>query len=147
VRDRLELRQLVDTYAQAVDRRMATLLSSLFSDDGLLVIRRRHRVDRPPLTFGAHDGWAGALSVLERCVITTHFVGNQIVRLSGDRATGETYCLAHEIYPGDGTERLLVRAVRYQDSYSRAEGRWRFTRREVTVDWVEERVLSSLNSP
>ncbi|GAA3811133.1 nuclear transport factor 2 family protein [Streptomyces phyllanthi] len=145
VQDRLDLRQLVDAYALAVDRRLPDLFASLFSDDGQLVVRDTDRPYRKPLVLDGRDGWTKAFAVLAPCVLTTHFVGNHLVRLSGDRATGETYCLAHEIYPGGEAGRLLVRSVRYRDSYCRTDGRWRFSRRELTVDWVEERVLRSLN--
>ncbi|GAA3906362.1 hypothetical protein GCM10023084_68300 [Streptomyces lacrimifluminis] len=39
--------------------------------------------------------------------------------------------------------RLRVCSVRYRDSYRRTTGAWRFTRRELTADWTEDRVLTS----
>jgi len=142
--DRVELRQLVDTYAYALDRRMAELFGSLFAADGELVLLRAGGRD---LVFDGRDGWARALAVLEPCRVTTHFVGNHLVRLDGDSATGETYCLAHEIYPTDGADRMRVRSIRYRDSYRRTEGSWLFTRRELTIDWTEDRVLRSPAGP
>ncbi|MDX3613222.1 nuclear transport factor 2 family protein [Streptomyces europaeiscabiei] len=143
VRDRLDLRRLVDTYASALDRRSTELFASLFDEDGELVLNRPSGTGRPPRVFDGRDGWASALSVLESCVVTTHFVGNHTVRLAGDSATGETYCLAHEIRPAEAVHRLRVRSIRYQDSYRRTAGRWRFARRILTVDWTEDRVLVS----
>lgn len=93
------------------------------------------------------DGWARALAVLEPCRVTTHFVGNHLVRLAGDSATGETYCLAHEIYPADGPDRMRVRSIRYRDTYRRTNGSWLFARRELTIDWTEDRVLRSPSGP
>ncbi|GHE50765.1 nuclear transport factor 2 family protein [Streptomyces capitiformicae] len=147
VRDRLDLRRLVDTYACALDRRMTDLFASLFDEDGELVLRRTSRTDRPPRVFDGRDGWTSALSVLAPCIVTTHFVGNHTVRLSGDRATGETYCLAHEIYPAEEAPRLRLRSIRYDDSYRRTTDGWRFARRELTVDWTEDRVLASPTGP
>lgn len=142
VRDRLDLRRLVDTYASALDRRNTKLFASLFDEDGQLVLNPPAGTGRPPRVFDGRDGWASVLSVLEPCVVTAHFVGNHTVRLSGDSASGETYCLAHEIYPADAARRLRVRSIRYQDSYRRTAGAWRFARRELTVDWTEDRVLT-----
>lgn len=144
LRDRLDLRQLVDTYAYALDRRMAALFGSLFGAGGELVLVRAGGHD---LVFDGRDGWARALAVLEPCRVTTHFVGNHLVRLAGDSATGETYCLAHEVYPGDGADRMRVRSIRYRDSYRRTEGSWLFTRRELIIDWTEDRVLRSPAGP
>ncbi|MER6156507.1 nuclear transport factor 2 family protein [Streptomyces sp. NPDC001868] len=143
VRDRLDLRLLVDTYASALDRRSTRLFASLFDEDAELIMNLPPGTGRRPLVFDGRDGWASALSVLEPCVVTTHFVGNHTVTLSGDSATGETYCLAHEIRPAEAGHRMRVRSIRYRDSYRRTAGRWRFARRVVTVDWTEDRVLVS----
>ena len=59
--------------------------------------------------FDGRDGRPSALSVLESCVVTTHFVGDRTVRLSEDSATGETYRLAHELHPAEDADRLRSR--------------------------------------
>ncbi|MDX3745009.1 nuclear transport factor 2 family protein [Streptomyces sp. AK08-02] len=143
LRDRMDLRQLVDTYAHALDRRMTELFASLFGEGGELVLMRPPGSLRAPLVLDGRDGWAKALAVLEPCRVTTHFVGNHLVRLAGDSATGETYCLAHEIHPVDGVDRIRVRSIRYHDSYRRTNGSWLFARRELTIDWTEDRALRS----
>ncbi|WP_330291275.1 nuclear transport factor 2 family protein [Streptomyces sp. NBC_00576] len=147
LRDRMDLRQLVDTYAYALDRRTAELFASLFDEGGELVLVRPAGSGRAPLVLDGRDGWARALAVLEPCRVTTHFVGNHLVRLAGDSATGETYCLAHEIYPADGPDRMRVRSIRYRDTYRRTNGSWLFARRELTIDWTEDRVLRSPSGP
>ncbi|WP_405813910.1 nuclear transport factor 2 family protein [Streptomyces sp. NBC_01390] len=147
LRDRMELRQLVDTYAHALDRRMTELFASLFGEGGELVLMRPPGSRRAPWVLDGRDGWAKALAVLEPCRVTTHFVGNHLVRLAGDSATGETYCLAHEIYPADGADRIRVRSIRYHDSYRRTNGSWLFARRELTIDWTEDRTLRSPTGP
>ncbi|WP_055523097.1 nuclear transport factor 2 family protein [Streptomyces graminilatus] len=141
--ERQDLRRLVDTYASALDRRNPRLLASLFHEDGEVVLNPPAGTGRPPLVLDGRDGWERVLSALTPSVVTTHFVGSHKVRLAGDSASGETDCLAHEMYAAD-TEaaRLRVRAIRYRDSYRRTTGAWRFIRRELTVDWTEDRVLA-----
>ncbi|NEC84584.1 nuclear transport factor 2 family protein [Streptomyces sp. SID12501] len=142
-RDRQDLRRLVDTYASALDRQNPKLFASLFDEDGELVLNPPAGTSCPPLVLDGRDGWASVLSVLAPCVVTTHFVGSHTVRLAGDSASGETDCLAHEMYAAHAdAARMRVRSIRYRDSYRRTTGAWRFIRRELTVDWTEDRVLT-----
>jgi hypothetical protein len=39
---------------------------------------------------------------LNRYEATTHFNGQSTIALEGDRATGETYCLAHHLFTEGG---------------------------------------------
>jgi hypothetical protein len=72
-----------------------------------------------------------------------HFNGQSTVTLDGDRATGETYCLAHHVYTADGERRLMIAALRYQDAFAKAEGTWRFAERRLYVRWAETRTLEA----
>lgn len=75
---------------------------------------------------------------------TTHVVGGQVldVDTDGERARGETVCLAHHVYQRDEGRRLLVMAVRYQDEYVRESGVWRFAERQLRLDWRDDRPLA-----
>jgi SnoaL-like protein len=141
VADRLALRDLVYAYAHAVDNRLPNRFRALFCGDGQLVLPHPAGGDHAALVFDGSDGWARAFAILAPCTATTHFVGNQLVSISGDSATGETHCLAHEHYERDGANRMLVRCVRYADSYRRVADAWLFHRRELTIDWVDDRAL------
>ena len=71
--------------------------------------------------------------------VTTHFLGQQYVDVDGERATGETYCLAHHL-SGDGDEQHNhVMSIRYLDDYQRVDGRWLIARRRLVIDWTEDR--------
>jgi len=72
----------------------------------------------------------------------THFVGQStIFTLTGDRATGEAYCLAHHVTVDSGRRRLMVASLRYLDTFTKADGAWLFAERLLFVDWLEERAL------
>jgi len=62
--------------------------------------------------------------------------------LTADRATGETYCLAHHVTIDGDKRRLMVASLRYLDTFVKAEGTWLFAERLLYVDWMEERALS-----
>ena len=59
---------------------------------------------------------------LNRYEATTHFNGQSTVALDGDRATGESYCLAHHLYTEDGERKLMVASLRYLDTFAKTDG-------------------------
>jgi len=138
--DRLALRELVETYARGADRREAELVASLFGATGVL-----SRADAPGEPGWTRNGAAeieGPMRRLSRYEVTTHFLGQQSVSFDADdpdRATGETYCLAHHLHVVDEARVNDVMSIRYQDEYVREAGRWRFATRTLVVDWTERR--------
>ena len=71
---------------------------------------------------------------------TTHFNGQSTVVLDGDRATGESYCLAHHLSTGeDGQRTLMIASIRYLDEIVKQNGDWLFAERRLMVDWTETR--------
>jgi hypothetical protein len=139
--DRLALRHLVETYAHCVDRRDAALLDSLFVDDAELMIFDDTAATEPSRTLRGRDELARITRSVQRYVATTHFVGNHLVELEGDTATGETYCLAHHIYDDGSERRVLLWSIRYLDRYVRDKGTWRFAQRRLLVDWQDDRPI------
>ena len=62
--------------------------------------------------------------------------------LTDDRATGETYCLPHDVTVDGERRRLVVASLRYLDTFAKMDGSWLFAERRLYVDWLEERTLS-----
>jgi hypothetical protein len=74
---------------------------------------------------------------------TTHFVGQStIFKLTNERASGETYCLAHHLKIEGKKRRVMVASLRYHDTFVKTDGTWLFVERTLYVDWLEERALS-----
>lgn len=145
--DRIALRELVDSYAHAVDRRLPQLFATLFHEDGQLLITHPAGGDRAPLVLDGRHGWDRAFTAVAPFTVTSHFVGNHLVRLAGDRASGETYCLAHEIYQAEHVLRMQLRLVRYADTYVRHAGQWLFRTRLLHFDWHDDRALGAPGDP
>jgi hypothetical protein len=79
---------------------------------------------------------------LNKYATTTHFVGQStLFTLTSDRATGETYCLAHHVTIDGGKRRLMVASLRYLDTFVKVDGAWLFAERLLYVDWLDERAL------
>jgi hypothetical protein len=69
-----------------------------------------------------------------------HFNGQSTVSLDGDRATGESYCLAHHLsVAGDGQRTLMVASIRYLDEFVKQDGQWLFAERRLMVNWTDTR--------
>jgi ketosteroid isomerase-like protein len=142
VADRLAIRELVEAYAHCADRRDAKAQMALFTADTHFVVYMNAKDPRPSQELHSRDALAPVFADLNQYDATTHFVGQStIFALTGDRATGETYCLAHHV-TGSGNRRLMVASLRYLDTFVKIDGVWLFAERLLYVDWLEERALS-----
>ena len=50
--------------------------------------------------------------------------------------------MAHHLTVEDGKRTLMIAALRYYDTFVKAEGAWLFAERLLYVDWIEQRALS-----
>jgi ketosteroid isomerase-like protein len=141
--DRLAIRELVEAYAHCADRRDATGQMSLFTPDTHFVVYMNARDPTPSQELHSREALAPVFAALNQYDATTHFVGQTtILALSGDRATGEAYCLAHHVTVDGGQRRLMVASLRYLDTFVKTSDAWLFSERLLYVDWVDERALS-----
>ena len=62
--------------------------------------------------------------------------------LHGERATGETYCIAHHVSVNEGKRTLFVASIRYYDVFAKMEGKWLFAERKLLVDWTDTRPMN-----
>ena len=139
--DRLAIRELVEAYAHCADRRDAKGQMALFTTDTHFVVYMGDR--NPSQELHSREALAPVFADLNQYAATMHFVGQStIFTLNGDRATGETYCIAHHVRV-DGEKRgLMLAYLRYLDTFAKTDGAWLFAERLLYVDWLEERALS-----
>ena len=129
-----DIRQLVARYAVALDRRDLDALVALFVPDvhvgkGI----RGHAALR--------EGFDSQLRTVGMTVLN---VGTHQIDLTGpDDATGHVYCKA-EIQDGD---RWIHQAIRYDDTYSRVDGAWRFVQRLHLLFYGAEVGVNPLGLP
>jgi ketosteroid isomerase-like protein len=140
---RLAIRELVEAYAHCADRRDAKGQMALFSEDTHFVVYMNAKDPKPSMDLHARDALAPVFADLNKYDATTHFVGQStIFTLTGDRATGEAYCLAHHVTADGGKRRIMIASLRYHDTFVKMDGAWLFAERQLYVDWVDERALS-----
>ena len=141
--DRLAIRELVEGYAHCADRRDAKGQMSLFTPDTHFVVYMNAKDPTPSQELHSRDALAPVFADLNKYNATTHFVGQStIFTLTGDRATGEAYCLAHHVTVDGERRRLMLASLRYLDTFVKMDGSWLFAERRLYVDWLEERALS-----
>jgi ketosteroid isomerase-like protein len=141
--DRLAIRELVEAYAHCADRRDAKGQMALFTKDTHFVVYMNSKDPTPSQELHSREALAPVFADLNQYDATTHFVGQStIFTLTGERATGEAYCLAHHVAVDGGKRRLMVASLRYLDTFVKMDGEWLFAERLLYVDWLEQRTMS-----
>src|ERR1700745_625521 len=104
--DRLAIRELVDAYAHCADRRDAAGQKSLFTEDTHFVVYMDGQGSEAPSARDGREALTPVFDDLNRYQATMHFNGQSTITLDGDRATGESYCIAHNLFTDDGESTL-----------------------------------------
>ncbi|CAM3701110.1 nuclear transport factor 2 family protein [Roseateles saccharophilus] len=141
--DRLAIRELVDAYATCADTRDAEGQMALFTEDTVFIVYMDSRAAHPSYTLNGRASLAPVFANLRTYQATMHFNGQSTVQLSGDRATGLSYCIAHHVSVDGDKKTLMVAHIRYLDSLVKQNGKWLFAERKLMVDWTETRPIEA----
>jgi len=141
--DRLAIRELIEAYARCADRRDAKGQMALFSADTHFVVYMNAKDPTPSMELHSREALAPVFADINQYAATMHFVGQSTIStLSGDRARGEAYCIAHHLTIDGEKRRMMVAYLRYLDSFVKTDGAWLFAERRLYVDWIEQRGIS-----
>jgi ketosteroid isomerase-like protein len=140
--DRLAVRELFDAYAHCADRRDVDGQKALFAEDAVFAVYMNGEGSEATYVLNGREALTPVFEDLKRYDATTHFNGQSTITLDADRATGESYTIAHHVYTEDGTPKIMIAALRYLDSFAKLEGRWYFAERKLIVDWTETRAMN-----
>jgi hypothetical protein len=141
--DRLALRELFDAYAHCADRRDAEGQKALFTEDTRFAVYMDGEGSEPTYVLQSREALTPVFDDLNPYEATTHFNGQSTVTIDGNRATGESYTIAHHIYTEDGARKIMIASLRYLDTFSKNDGRWHFAERKLILDWSETRSLAT----
>ena len=139
--DKQEITELVYRMARAVDRCDATLMTALFHPDAT--------DDHGMFKGEARDFVPWVMEVLAGMKVTQHLIGNVLIMLDGDRASAETYFVAHHVIAADqggiflaakagDPDQFMLAGGRYLDHFEKRDGVWRFSHRHAVYDWNAE---------
>jgi uncharacterized protein (TIGR02246 family) len=127
--DKIAIRELLETFADALNREDSNLLSTCWTDDGVWVTPQ-----------GRHEGkseivtnWANYTEAYRRgtgVVYRATFYQPATIRIDGDAATGLTYFSV--ITFTDQGSAPHVFAGSYAEAYAKVQGKWLFRSREYT---------------
>ena len=121
---REEITDVIKRLARGTDRLDEELMASCYHSDG----------------FDDHNAFRGdgrefarwVMTVLPHFTATMHFIGPPSVRVDGDTAHADTYCVAHHL---TGTTDMVL-GLRYVDRFERRDGPWLIARRVCAFDWT-----------
>lgn len=126
--DRNAVIELCASYNRGVDEHNEALWLSVWHDDAEYLIGD---------TFGDHIGIEaikGILHILRDYFHEMHhYATNIVVDVQGDRATA---LVDADVTATDKSGRAMMLAASYKDTFARRDGRWGFTRREVTLHYA-----------
>src|SRR6201997_2880267 len=96
--DRLAIRELVEAYAHCADRRDARGQMALFTPDTHFVVFMDAKDPKPSQELRSREQLVPVFADLNKYAATMHFLGQTTIRtLTGNRGTGETYCMPHHL--------------------------------------------------
>lgn len=137
--DSIEIRSLIEAYAQAADDADGTRIAELFLPDGVVVVYRDPERPDDATRRSGQEEISHAMEGLKRYTLTSHVIANHTSTVTSDVATSTTRCIAHHL-SGDGPRRRdLVMHIRYDDSLKRTSDGWRFAERRIHVLVLDER--------
>lgn len=133
LRDRMELKELVDKFSILADQKDVPAQVQLFTEDG--VVEFYNGNERQGEVNGRKqigDAFAPYLALFDTVY---HINGQQIVNIEGNRATGISYCQVVLIGSSDGKRTMTTEGVYYNDEFVRHEGKWLIAKRASHFMW------------
>ncbi len=121
---REEITDVIKRLARGTDRLDEAAMASCYHPDG----------------FDDHNSFRGSgtefaawvCEVLPHFEATMHFIGPPNIRIDGDTAHCDTYCVAHHV----GADTDMILGLRYVDRFERRAGNWLIAKRVCAFDWT-----------
>jgi hypothetical protein len=153
--DEAALRDLSVAYAAAADARDGERFAGLFAVDGALVVPSYPEDLRPVITRAGTESLRLVPEGLGRFELTFHEVTNSSFTIGDERASGQVQCTAHHLSAtgaagasgGGPAWTDTVWFIRYHDEYVRVATGWKFARRVLHLQWVEEHAVERVGPP
>lgn len=147
--DRAAIEQLEAEYLFAMDWGDADSYAELFAPDGVLEWARGRAVGPAQIREEV-----GRFKELIRKVYGTdskgrpvklrHFINNQVLYIHGDKAKGRAYWF-ELVNNGPGDAPVVGSYGHYEDDIRKVDGQWKFVRRRIFNEQLEDRMAGDEN--
>lgn len=133
------IRRTIDLYAHYADTREADKQADLFAKDSVFRVFAAGEEETPAQTFTTREEYLAVFEDLNRYEKTFHFNGQAMIDIveNGMKGIAETYTLAHHILTVDGKPTLMNAALRYNDTFIKEDGIWKFKTRDIHIRFIE----------
>ncbi len=131
--DRMELKNLVDTFSVLADQKNTEAQKWLFTEDAVV---DSYMGDQKGISLVGRENIGNAFGAyLALFDIVYHINGQQTVKIDGDTAEGTAYCLVVLIGNENGKKMMTTQGVYYNDEYVRQNGKWLIKHRTSHFTW------------
>ena len=134
MRDKI-VKELALKYARCVDDRDFEAMGEIMADDVV--------IGSPAFESQNLAEFKEQLKFLDNFSATLHMIGNQLGEWTGEKYSGETYCVASHIHEKNGVPHKLEMGIRYQEDIAPMQGTYKYTRRYLDVVWQQDLPLES----
>jgi SnoaL-like domain len=141
--ERLAIEELIDDYARQADIGDIHAQSLLFVEDARMLLFLEGDHEATEVLHGRAQ-ISPVFAALRRFDQRMNLNGQRSVRLLGrNRATCESYSIAHHVGQQEGGHGVLITYVRFVDDLVKHAGEWRFRERQLHILLRERRALDS----
>lgn len=128
--DKDDIRDLLYSYSQMVDRGDYSKVLELYHDDAT----DEHGIN----PSGSVKEFLEVLKpIYDRTSGIHHIIANSYIRVEGDYAEAETYFNSHQFGPEKDNEHWnIYGGGRYLDKFVRKNGVWKIQHRRLVTDWL-----------
>ena len=130
ISDRFELQDLVTLYADIVDRKAFSELSTIFTDDAVI----DYQATGAP-KCNVEEMIAFLTEAMSLFPNHQHLVSNTQFKVEGDTATGRVMCFNPMEMAIEGGTQTFILGIWYVDKFARIDGRWLFSSRKQEASW------------
>lgn len=139
IQDKLALKELVDVFSILADQKETDKQALLFTEDA--TVESFMNGKSTGLLKGRKQLAEVFAGFLKQFDVVYHINGQQSVTITGDKASGTSYCLVTLIGNENGKMMKNTMGVIYHDNYVKQNGEWLIAKRESNFTWSEKTEL------
>lgn len=138
--DRMELKNLVDTFSNLADTKDVDAQVLLFTDSAEVI--SYHGSEMTSRLKGREELAGRFKAFLGNFEIVYHINGQQTVDIKGNEAMGTAYCMVVLIREENGRKIMTTHGVRYNDEYVRQNEKWLINKRTSHFEWTKKQEIN-----